>query len=117
MSNQITIVTNFIKEYENIEALLEASRVDQSKIDCELSEFYHNLEGTKLGATYKSHEKLKYLQALLEKRRINKLDVIILTSTCDTLRNSIKTLKVANDKRLAKHEEILIEIKERAVKI
>ena len=116
MSNQITIVTNFIKEYENIEALLEVSRVEQSKLDCELSEFYHNLEGTKLGATYKSHEKLKYLQVLLAKRRDNKIDVIILSSTCDTLRASIKALKLSNTKRLARHDEVLVEIKERAIK-
>ena len=116
MNNQITIVTNFINEYEKIEALLTASIAEQSRLDSELSKFYHNLEGTKLGAIYKSHEMLKDLQILLGKRRDNKLNVIILSSTCDTLRASIKTLKLATNKRLAKHEEILIEMKERAIK-
>ena len=114
MCNKIEIVENFINQYEIILSSYDKAKNEQGEIDREISSFYHKLEGTTLGATYKSHNLLKELKVLLERRRVNKIDVIVLRSTCDTIGKTMETLKTNKKRLLNKNTEILAEIVERA---
>jgi len=104
----------FLKEFDEIETLNQKASVEQGEIERELSSWYHKVEGTKITHVSQSHKLMKEVQAILEKRRVNKLETILLRSTCDTLREKVKILKDNKKNLVAKNKQVLNEIQTRA---
>lgn len=104
----------FLKDFDELELLNQQAMKDQSDIEKKLSSWYHKIEGTKITHVSQSHKLIQEVQDILNKRRENKIEGIILRSTCDTLREKIKILKDHKKVLLKKNETVLTEIKTRA---
>lgn len=104
----------FLKEFDELEKLNQKATKEQGDLDKELSSCYHKIEGTKITHISQSHKLIKELQNVLERRRANKIEGILLRSTCDTLREKVKTLKENKKTLVAKNNQVLSEIKLRA---
>lgn len=102
---------NFIKNYEEIEKIAETAFKAQSDLDKELSDWYHKVEGTKPSHVCQSHALIKEVKDILDRRRINKLDVIVFRITCDSLGGKIKDLKTKLNSSVVKHNTVLKELK------
>ncbi len=107
-------IENFLKEFDELETLNAAIMKEQSEIDKTLSTFYHKVEGKEIKHVSESHNLIKELKVILNRRRENKLEGLLLRSTCDALRDKVKILRENNKNVLIKNDKVLTEIKERA---
>jgi hypothetical protein len=107
-------INNLILQYEELEKLNVLSNKNLSDIDTELSSCYHRIEGTVIKHVSQSHKLIKELKIILEKRRIIKLEGLLLRSTCDLLRDKVGQVKGTNKKTLSKHIEVKQEILDKA---
>ena len=114
MNPTVKLVQDFIKQFDEIEKVLVNKLNEQSVIDKQISSWYHRLEGSTITHVSQSHRFIKQLLPLLEKRRVLKIETIVLRSTCDTLRGNIANLKKTHKDQLKKNDEVLQEIKDRA---
>lgn len=104
----------FLKEFDELEALNQKANKEQAEIDKELSNFYHKVEGSEMTRICQSHQLIKELKDILARRRVNKLETILLRSTCDMLRDKVHSLKANKKNLLIKNQEVITEIKTRA---
>lgn len=107
-------VSDFIKQYEELEKLNTEAHKNLSNIDLELSSWYHRVEGSPLSHVSKSHKLMKEGKDILERRRVLKLETSIIRSTCDLLKDKIGMLKGTYRKTLQRDEEVRQEIIDRA---
>lgn len=114
MEKASDIIDTFIKQYDEIEKLSTQATKDQSNLELELSSCYHRIEGASIIHVSQSHKLIKELQDILNRRRDNKIEAILLRSTCDLMREKITQLKVNKKNKLAKDIEVKQEIKDRA---
>lgn len=115
MSEKLTALDEFIKQYEQIEKMCKASMEEQGEIDRELSNWYHTVEGIDITHISQSHKLIKQGKVILEKRRKNKLEMIMLRSTCDSMKTTFQSLKMKLDNTKKKNAEVIQEIKDRAI--
>lgn len=108
-------VLDFINQFDKIENLYKEVTENQGKIDRELSNWYHVVEGTEIKHISESHNLIKQGKDILKRRRDIKLEVIILRSTHDSMKTQISNLKLNLEKNVKKNSEIVEEIKERAI--
>lgn len=113
MNKIALIIENFLLQFDELEKLNEAITKENSEIDKAISSFYHRVEGIEITHVSQSHKLIKELKPLLSRRREIKIETILLRSTCDTLRDKIKTLKITQKTQLIKNDEVLKEIKEK----
>lgn len=111
MNPILSKVNAFIHEFDELERLNQATCKERSDIDKQISSWYHKLEGLKITHVSQSHKLIMELKPLLERRRDIKIEEIILTSTCDTLRDKVNNLKASNKTKLLKHESVIEECK------
>lgn len=114
MEKASDIIDTFIKQYDEIEKLSTQATKDQSNLELELSSCYHRIEGASITHVSQSHKLIKELQDILNRRRDNKIEAILLRSTCDLMREKITQLKVNKKNKLVKDIEVKQEIKDRA---
>lgn len=115
MSEKLTALDDFIKQYDEIEKLCNRSMEEQGEIDRELSNWYHVVEGIDIKHISQSHTLIKLGKVILEKRRKNKLETIMLRSTCDSMKSTFQSLKTKLENTKKKNTEVLKEIKNRAI--
>lgn len=114
MSQKLSALDEFIKQNEQIENMYKATTDEQSKIDLELSNWYHTVEGFDITHISQSHKLIKQVKEILGRRRRNKLEMIMLRSTCDSLKTTFESLKMKLEKHKTKNAEVIQEIKDRA---
>jgi len=105
----------FLKQFDELETLNQQSLKERSDVDKLISNWYHKLEGLQITHISQSHKLIKEIKPLLERRRDIKLEGLLLTSICDTLREKIKTLKESNKVRITKNDNLKQELKESAL--
>jgi len=104
----------FLHEFDELEKLNQEATKEQADLDRQLSNWYHNVEGSTIKHVSESHKMIKDLKVILDKRRAKKIEVILLRSLCDTLRDKVKGVKANNVNLLKKNTEVIKEIKTRA---
>ena len=114
-NTNLKLVSDFIKQFDEVEKALAEVNKEHSDIDKAISKLYHNLEGTKLVHVSISHKFAIELQTLLHRRRDIKIEELVLRSTCDTLRVTITKLKETHKVQLDKNDALRQEIKDRAI--
>ncbi len=115
MNPVVTKIESFLKQYDELEKLNDEVSKEHSFLDKSLSNFYHRVEGIKITHVSQSHNLIKELKVLLDKRRDKKIEGILLRSTCDTLREKMGSLKKTTKSQIEKDEEVRQEIKDRAL--
>lgn len=110
----LNLIDDFIRQFEELDVLLHNTFKEKSEIDKKVSAWYHKVEGTTITHVSQSHNMMKEIKPILQRRREIKIEEIILRSTCDTLRVHINSVKGKKLKALVKNEEVLEEIIERA---
>lgn len=108
-------VVDFITQFDKIESHYKDVTEKQGNIDRELSNWYHVVEGTDIKHISESHRLLKQGKDILKRRRENKLEVIIIRSTHDMMKNQVSNLRMSLEKCVKKNTEVVEEIKERAI--
>ncbi len=111
MNPILSKIDAFFKEFEELEILNQATSKERSDIDKQISDWYHRLEGVTITHVSQSHKFIKELKPLLKRRRDIKIEEIILTSTCDSLRDKVRSLKNTNKVKVSKHDSIIEECK------
>jgi hypothetical protein len=107
-------IDDFLKQFDELEKLNANVSQEHSDIDKAISSWYHKVEGLEITHVSQSHRLIKEIKPLLERRRDIKIESMLLRSTCDTLREKVKTLKDSNKKALVQNEKVRQEIKTRA---
>ena len=107
---------DFVKHYEVIEQLAQDAFTAQSELDKELSVWYHKVEGTKPSHVSESHRLINEVKNILDRRRDNKLEVVVYRTTCDSIGKQFKDLKSKLKNQVIQHNKILTELKTKAQK-
>jgi hypothetical protein len=107
---------DFVKHYDTIEQIAQNAFQTQSDLDKELSVWYHKVEGTKPSHVSESHHLINEVKDILDRRRANKLDVVVFRTTCDSLGKHVKDLKAKLGNQVTQHNKILTELKTKAAK-
>lgn len=108
-------IQGFLKQFDEIEKLNNQKNAERSNIDKQISSWYHKIEGIEITHVSQSHRLIKELKPLLEKRRDLKTESMMLRHICDSLRNNIEKIKKNNQAILNKKNEVIEEIKRRAI--
>jgi hypothetical protein len=114
--NSLEKLRDFVKHYDTIEQIAQNAFLEQSELDTELSKWYHKVEGTKPSHVSESHHLINEVKDILDRRRANKLDVVVFRTTCDSLSKQIKYLKTKLGNQVNQHNKILSELKTKAAK-
>lgn len=104
-----------LKSFDELLILQKDNRKEVSKIDLELSDFYHRIEGTKFFNPIMGIKLLLELQEILKKRRDIKRDDILLSIVCDSLEPIMK--EVNNKVKIAanRHEKLITSLNKNGI--
>jgi hypothetical protein len=108
MSQNLEQLESLIEQLSKLESLRDNAYNNMSKIDGELSDWYHRVEGLKISHVSQSHELIKQVKIILEKRRIIKFETNVLRMVCDNLNGS--NIKTKYDSIVDKHEKLIIDL-------
>lgn len=114
-NDKLSSVLELINQFDKIQEHYKDVTKKQSEIDLELSNWYHIVEGAEIKHISESHKLIKLGKDILKRRRENKLELLIIRSTNDTLLTHINGLKARLDKTIDKNGKVNEEIKERAI--
>ena len=104
------------KTFDELQVLKEKSKEELSNIDRELSNHYHNIEGTEIDYMSESHIMMMKLKDILYTRRDAKVNHTLLESFITALERSMDKTKKRYTEIQNKHQEIIQEIKDRSKK-
>jgi hypothetical protein len=104
------VFDNFISEYNKIEILINNKSEALSNIDKELSDFYHKVEGKEISHVSVSHNLMKELKTILERRRQIKYEFMVLSAFQDLAQSQIKKSFVSYERIKKQHTKVLEEI-------
>jgi len=104
------ILGDFFNNYNKLEGLSQQKHSELSKVDIELSEFYHEVEGEHLSHNTQAHKFMVRLKDILNRRRQLKKETILIRSFIDNTKASFEIAKQRNDIQLQKHYRIMSEI-------
>ena len=105
------ILMNFFENHEKLKRFAKSLEEEGSKIDRELSLFYHKLEGIHLSHNTQAHSHMVGLQDILTRRRNNKQQVILARSFIDTTSKQMEVAKTRNVKAHKTHERVMDDIR------
>lgn len=120
MKNEIDIedvkkkINSIFETFEELKELNAISKFELSEIDKELSNHYHNIEGSDINYMSDSHFLMMKLKDILYRRRDAKINLTLLDSFVSSLDGQIVKSKQRTVEIINKHEEIIKEIKKRA---
>lgn len=114
MSESINVVKELLRQYEAVKELNDAKQEERSEIDRELSNFYHHVEGINITHVSQSHKLIKELKVILNKRRDNKLEGLVLKTTLDSIKVPTSHIKGSINRVVTTHKKVIDEMKERA---
>lgn len=104
----------FHKTFDELKMLKEKSKDELSLIDRELSNHYHNIEGTEIDYMSESHIMMMKLKDILHTRRDAKVNYTLLESFITALERCVDKTKKRYGEILKKHDEIIQEIIDRS---
>ena len=104
------ILGDFFNNFNKLESLSQQKHSELSKVDIELSEFYHEVEGEHLSHNTQAHKFMLRLQDILNRRRQLKKETILIRSFIDNTRASFEIAKQRNESALQKHYKVMSEI-------
>ena len=103
-------IESLLAIYKELQTERDTIMKEQSEIDKELSELYHEIEGTKFKHVCQSHKMLIKLQDTLTKRRNIKGKVAVLLAFTDSIGSQMKHATAAYKGAKKKHDEILAQL-------
>jgi len=98
------------KTFDELQVLKDKSKEELSSIDRELSNHYHNIEGTEIDYMSESHIMMMKLKDILYTRREAKVNHTLLESFITAMERSMEKTKKRYVEILNKHDEIIQEI-------
>lgn len=104
------IISQFFNNYDKLKRISEATHSELSKVDIELGEFYHKMEGTHLSHNTQAHSYMLELQDILARRRNLKIGTILVRGFLDNTKPSMDKAKERNTKAIKTHNRVLKEI-------
>lgn len=106
---------NLIYEiFDRLKKLNSEAKQELSEIDRELSNHYHNIEGSDIEYMSDSHILIIKLRDILYRRREAKINHTMLESFVTSMQAQIDKTRKRNEEIIIKHDEIIQEIKNRA---
>lgn len=106
-----SILEDFFNNFKKVEVLNKEKNNELSKVDIELSEFYHELEGVHLSHNTQAHVYMTKLKDILSRRRQLKKETILIRSFVDTIKQSIDISKQRHNNAISTHNKVMNEIK------
>ena len=111
VKSKIDLIFNTFNE---LKKLGKQAKAELSSIDRELSNHYHKIEGIEINCMSDSHLLIMQLRDILYRRREAKINQTILDSFISSGDANLTKSKKRFEDIIAKHEEIIQEIKDRA---
>lgn len=105
------IIGQFFNNYDKLKRISETTHSELSKVDIELGEFYHKMEGIHLSHNTQAHSYMLELQDILARRRNLKIGAILVRGFLDNTKPSMDKAKERNNKAINTHKRIMKEIK------
>lgn len=101
------ILGQFYQNYDKLTRIGTIAVSELSKVDIELSEFYHKMEGVHLSHNTQAHVHMKELQDILSRRRKWKKDIILVNSFLDSTKPSMEVAKKRTTKAIKTHDKMM----------
>jgi hypothetical protein len=108
------LIYSIYTSFDQLQLLRVEAKEELSRIDRELSNQYHNIEGAEIETLTDSHMMVMKLKNILYQRREAKINHTLLESFVSALERTIPKTKKRSDEIIKKHDEIKQEIIERA---
>lgn len=102
-----TVIGDLLSNFDKLEGLSKQKSDELSKVDSELADFYHKMEGIHLSHNTQAHKYIIKLQDILYRRRLIKKEIILVGAFIYTTKDSFKKVKPSIDKILSKHDKIM----------
>ena len=109
-----SLIENIHENFDKLRELRKQAKEELSLIDKELSNHYHNIEGTEIEHLTDSHMMVMKLKDILYQRREAKINHTLLESFVSALERSVTKTKKRTVEIIDKHEEVIEEIIKRA---
>jgi len=109
-----SLIDNIHKTFDQLKKLRLQAKNELSQIDKELSNHYHNIEGTSIEYMTDSHLMVMKLKDILYQRREAKINHTLLESFVSALERPMDKTKKRSTEIVNKHDEIIKEIIKRA---
>lgn len=109
-----SLIDNIHETFDQLLSLREEAKKELSELDKELSNQYHNIEGTEIDYMCDSHIMVMKLKDILYQRREAKINHTLLESFITALDATIKKTKKRTSEIVKRHDEIIQEIIDRA---
>jgi len=108
------LIAQIHNTFDELEKLRAQSKEELSQIDRDLSNHYHNIEGTEINNMIQSHIMMMKLKEILFARRDAKINHTLLESFVSALERIIVKTKKRFSEIIEKHDEIIQEIIDRS---
>lgn len=109
-----SLIDNIHETFDQLQKLRLQAKNELSQIDRELSNHYHNIEGTNIDYMTISHLMVMKLKDILHQRREAKINHTLLESFISALERPMDKTKKRSAEIVSKHDEIIKEIIKRA---
>ena len=116
MDDTQDILDEFFSNYSKLEGLSKHKHNELSKVDLEISDYYHTIEGIHLSHNTQGHSLILQLKDILDRRRQLKRETILIRSFMDTTQKAMSTAKGRSVKILNKHHNLMKELKNNSKK-
>ena len=109
-----SLIEQIHNNFNQLILLRDQSKQELSDIDKELSNHYHNIEGTDINHMFDSHLMVMKLKDILYRRREAKINHTLLESFVTALERSVVKTKKRTTEIIQRHDEVIQEIINRA---
>lgn len=109
------LINDIYETFDILKMLRDKTKDDLSKIDRELSNHYHSIEGADVKFMTDSHKMIIKLKDILNQRRDIKVNYTLLESFITTLDKTMDKTKKRTTEIIKKHENVIQEIIDRSI--
>lgn len=109
-----SLIDNIHETFDQLLSLREQAKKELSELDKDLSNQYHNIEGTEIDHMCDSHFMVMKLKDILYQRRTAKINHTLLESFITALDSNMKKTKKRTAEIVKRHDEVIQEIIDRA---
>lgn len=109
-----SLIDKIHNDFDQLVSLRDQAKQELSEIDKQLSNHYHNIEGTDINYMFDSHLMVMKLKDILYQRREAKINHTLLESFVTALERSVNKTKKRTGEIIKRHEEVIQEIINRA---
>lgn len=108
------ILGDFFTNYNKLGEFKIKIDSDMSKVDKELAEYYHKIEGIHLSHNTQGHSLILELQEILGRRREIKKESLLIRSFLDVTADSMGTARKRNKNIVKVHNKMVRKMKEKS---